>query len=243
MQETQVTAGEFVKTREDAPKMFELVDQTFNQMPFPIQPCVVLPRQFGALMRRNNWQNIAFNQPVDEVLSGISAIRDGMLAVKISQQCLSLGAVVRLPSRQQQSQRITQPIRRHVDFAAKTAATTPQRLARLSATFFVRLPRTDERAQSCFPTAHSPCPGHRQSGSALLPTRLLRTSVQSACKHYSNSRTPSAAVAIALRCATSTASLLRSGDIFGLTQPSHSGSFARTLGFSSSDRHLVLRLS
>src|SRR5512134_1261931 len=105
MQEAQVTTGELVKTREDAPKMLKLVDQTFNQVPLSIQPCIVLPRQFGALMGRNDGHNLTFNQPVDEVLSCIRSIRNGILTVKVDQQRLRLGAVVGLPGRQQQAQR------------------------------------------------------------------------------------------------------------------------------------------
>jgi hypothetical protein len=46
MEKAPITTYQFVKARKDAPKMLELVDQSFNQLSLPVPPGVVFARQF-----------------------------------------------------------------------------------------------------------------------------------------------------------------------------------------------------
>src|SRR5258708_32913736 len=121
--------------------MLDFVDITFHQMPFRIQPLVIVPQAFGSLMGWDDGLDTVRQQIVDKILGSIATISNQALKIEPVQQSLSLGTVVALTGGQTQAQRIAQAIHRHVDFATKAAPTPSQGLL---TTFFVRLPRKDE---------------------------------------------------------------------------------------------------
>jgi hypothetical protein len=177
-------------------KMFDFVDKTFNQMPFTIQPFIVIPFRLGSLMGWNDNFDAVFSQPIDKFLRSIAPICNQPLKVKAIHQNQRLDDVVSLSGTQAQAQGIAQTIDGNMDFSAEATPTPTQRLIRRVVTFFVRLPRTDERGQWCYPSSHFPNRDRRQNEPAFAPTRLVHTSDQSVYKRYSIFRTQPVANAI-----------------------------------------------
>jgi hypothetical protein len=96
MEKAQVTRRQFVETREDTAEMLDLVDKAFDQVPLTIQPAVVIALLFGALVRRNDGNRPVLDDPIDQRLPSIAAIRNHILPLQTFQQRLRLGAFMRL---------------------------------------------------------------------------------------------------------------------------------------------------
>jgi len=128
VQKAEIRLIHLVEARKDTSKMLELVDQALHQMAFPIQPAVVFAQHFGTLVRRNDRFNTALQQIVDKMGCRIASISDQSFKVKPFQQVLGLGDVVPLACGQAKTQRVPQPIHRHMDFGGEAASATPQGL-------------------------------------------------------------------------------------------------------------------
>src|SRR4051794_20717575 len=118
--------------------MLDFVDKTFYQMPFTVQPSIVVAPLFGTLMRWNNGLAALLKHPVDKILSRVTSVSNDIVKLKTIQQGYCLSAVVPLPSGQVQSQRITPRVNGHMNFGAETTSTSPKRLFSLPSSFFVR---------------------------------------------------------------------------------------------------------
>ena len=125
MQETKKGAIQLLKTREDTAEMLDLINETFHQMPFTIQPSVVLTQDVCALVRRDNRLNTAIQQVLDKMLSRIAPIRDQAFKIKAFQQRIRLGNIMPLSTTEGEAQRITQPVNGDMDFATEATATAP----------------------------------------------------------------------------------------------------------------------
>jgi hypothetical protein len=79
-------------------------------------------------MRRDNGCNAPLKQIVDKISRCVASISNQSLEIEAFQQSLRLSAIVALSNSQPQTQWITQPVHRDVDFAAKTATTASQSL-------------------------------------------------------------------------------------------------------------------
>jgi len=243
MEKTQVTGRQFVKARKDPTKMLNLVDETFDQMALTVQPSVVVAGQLGALVRRNDDNRPALNNPIDQGLSGIAAIRNHVLSQQSFQQGVRLRTFVRLPGGQPYPQWIAQPVYREMDFGAETSATTTQRLRLLPATFFVRQRRTDGRALLWRPPVRFPYLDRWQSAQTSVPTRPPHTTARNACRRCSSFHIRSAISATALRSAVSKEQLRQNADTCVPTRPLPAGKSAGRFGFSSILRLVVLQFS
>ncbi len=93
-------AVQFLETREDAAKVLEFIEAAFDQMPFAVDPGIVLAFDLGALMRWNDRLTAALVQVGDERRSGIAPICQDFLEGQPVEQRLGLGAVVALARRQ-----------------------------------------------------------------------------------------------------------------------------------------------
>jgi len=221
--------------------MLDFVDKTFDQMPFTVQPSIILMRLFSPLMRRYYGLYAAISQIINERLSRVAAISDHPFKCKTFNQVEGTSNVVPLPSTQAKAQGITKGIHRNIDFGTKPTTTASKRL--LTA-FFVRQQNTDEPERWCCQSSHFPCQGHRQSVQTFFATPHVRTSAQNACKSYSISRIRQAASAIVLHCDLPISRLLRSGDtLLRLCQHKHSGLLIKSPVFSSIGYCLVSHLS
>ncbi len=123
--------------------------------------------------------HMAFNQAIHKILRRIAPIRDNPLKDKAFQQTLRLAYVVSLPRAQTETQRITQTICRHMDFAAKTTTTTTQSLLLI---FFGRRQHRDVPEQSYCQLSRFPYPGHRQELPSCVAKSQLQPGAQSVCK-------------------------------------------------------------
>ena len=54
--------------------MLNFVDKTLHQMPFPVQPAIILAGFLGSLVRWDDRLDLAFNNPIHEVLCGIATV-------------------------------------------------------------------------------------------------------------------------------------------------------------------------
>ena len=106
LDKAEIGAIQLVEAREDAAKLLEFVDATFDQMAFAVEPGIIRPLDLGRLMRWNDRLTAASLQGGDKDGSSIAAIRDNLLEREPIQERFGLGAVVALPSGQQRPQRI-----------------------------------------------------------------------------------------------------------------------------------------
>ncbi len=106
LDEAEKGAIQFVETREDAPKVLELIEAAFDQMSFAVHPGVVLPLELGRLMRWDHRFAALRVQVGDEVRPSIAAIRQHLREGQSLQERLRLGAVMALPGGQNRPQRI-----------------------------------------------------------------------------------------------------------------------------------------
>ncbi len=107
MDEAQVGAVQFVEAREDAAKLFELVDTTFDEMAFAVEPGIIGALERGRGMGRDDRFAAPRLDRGDEGRARIATIRDNLREREPLQERFGLGAVVALPSGQQRPQRIT----------------------------------------------------------------------------------------------------------------------------------------
>lgn len=125
MQKAKIRPIKFLETRKDTPRVLDFVDKALDQMPFSVEPFIILAQEFGTLMRRDNGFNAALQQIVDKILGGIAAICDETLKIKAFQQLLGLGDVMLLPGSQDRVQGIAQPIHRDMYLATEATTSTP----------------------------------------------------------------------------------------------------------------------
>jgi hypothetical protein len=195
-------------------------------MTFTIEPTIIVSGEFCSLVRWNNDLNAKRQKIVNKIRSSIASVSNDRLECQAIDQRLGLGAIMALSSGQSQAQRIAQPIDSNMDFAAKSAATAPQRLF---TTFFVRLLHMDGHAQSCYPASRFPYPGHQQNSSTFSPKRPFYTSARSVYRHCSIARTPLAVIAIVLRCGLSISPLPQTvGSFAHLSRHRHSPLVAKS---------------
>ncbi len=177
--------------------MFDLIDETFHQMPLAIEPSIIFPLLFGARMRGNYRFYASLKQAVHKILGRIAPIRDNPLKGKAFHQLLSLIDVVSLPRTQAETQRIAQTICRHMDLATITATTATQSLL---LNFFRRRRHKDVPEQSYCQLSRFPYPRHRQELPSSVAKHHFRTSEQSVCKLNSICRIRLEANATVRRC-------------------------------------------
>ena len=115
--------------------MFDFADETFNQLPFPIAPCVIFMRLFSITLRRDYRFSAAGCDFIPKVLRPIASVGNHKIKEQVGNQILCLDDVMTLTGCQMQAQRITQTIHRYMDFGAETTATASQSLFSLSTVF------------------------------------------------------------------------------------------------------------
>ena len=108
--------------------MLDFADKTLNQVPLTVQPFVVLTQEFGALMRWNHSFNTSLQQICDEMGRRVASVGNQSRKLESVQQVLSLSNVVALPSSQAETQRVPQPIHRHMDFGGEAASAASEGL-------------------------------------------------------------------------------------------------------------------
>jgi hypothetical protein len=104
--EAEIGAVQLVEAREDAAKVLELVDATFDQMALAIEPGIVRALHLGRLMRRDDGLSTLGLDVGDEGRARIATIRDHPLEREAVEQRFGLGAVVALSRRQQRPPRV-----------------------------------------------------------------------------------------------------------------------------------------
>ena len=118
------------------PVMFDLVDEALHQMALPVQLLVILPHGLAVCRGWNHWDSPATRYQQEESIGIISLVRNHIFSGIVSDQVVPLRDVVALPSRQLETQGITQSIHAYMDFGAEAAPAAAQSLGRLTALFF-----------------------------------------------------------------------------------------------------------
>jgi hypothetical protein len=116
-------------------KMLDFVDKTLDQMPFTIQPSVIITLGFGALMGWDHGLCLMVNNKGDEFLRGVATVSNDMLRSQVIDQRLRLRNVMAFTTCQMKPQRITQGIRRYMNLRTESTPTSSQRLFSLSTVF------------------------------------------------------------------------------------------------------------
>jgi hypothetical protein len=243
MQGAKKPTGEFIKSREKMTVVLDFVHETFDPSPFVIAIGVVFTRFLAISARWNNGNSPMIKNKLNAFITVVAPIRQHMVTYFIAQQRFRLGDVMPFAAGQDEVQRVTPGVHFGMDFGAEATATTPQRLSFLSPVFLTPLPRRDARARRCCLASHFPCLDHPQNAPSCVPKHLYHTSVQSAYTHYSKVRIHSATSAIVRRFSASKAPLPQTGGSDLLTRRRYQGRSARTLGFLSIDRQVIVSVS
>lgn len=106
MDEAEIGAIQLVKAREDAAKVLELVDTTFDEMALAVEPAIILALHRGGGMGRDHRLTPPRLDGSDEGRACIPAIGDHAFKREPVKERFGLGAVVALARRQDGAQRI-----------------------------------------------------------------------------------------------------------------------------------------
>ncbi len=82
MDKTAKMRSEFIEAGDDAPKVFEFVEKTLDEMPFTVQPAVILALDFGALVERDDGRCAARENEVNKGLRSVASISNDVLRVE-----------------------------------------------------------------------------------------------------------------------------------------------------------------
>lgn len=151
-------------------------------MTLAVQPLIIEPLNFGALVRGDDYICISLAHEIDKILRGIAAICDDLLKVKACDERFSLSDVMALSSSQAKAQGISQCINGDMNLGAKPTTTAPKGLL---TSFFVCQLRRDACGRWCYQSSPVPCRGHWQGIQTFFAIRRFRTNAQSACKSCS----------------------------------------------------------
>lgn len=204
--------GQLVKTREDTPIMLDFVDETLDQMTFPVQMGIIVPYVLAPSARRNNRRRVSVQHPRAKMPGIVAPIGNDVLAGVPGNQGGRLGDVVTLPCSHEETQWIAQAIHTDVNLGAEASPTASQCLSGLSTVFLKLLRHKDAPAPPCCPRSRSPYPGRRRNAPTSVPKLPDHTSGQSACRHCSTCHTGVEADATVLHCGRSTTRLPRTDD-------------------------------
>ena len=125
-QEAEVGTVEFVEAREETAVPLDLVEETFDQMPFFVEMTVIVSGLLAILAGRNDWRGPDLLNQFEHsggVITGVG--NDVLHRVRHvrRQQRWRLGHIVALSRREQTVQGIAQGIHDHMQLAAEPAAT------------------------------------------------------------------------------------------------------------------------
>lgn len=98
--------GKFIETGENSAEMFDLADETLDQMPLPIKPRVVCMWLAGILLGWNHRFHAGSNNVIAKVCGAVAAVGNDALKVQINNQIVGFDDVMPLPRRERQTQRI-----------------------------------------------------------------------------------------------------------------------------------------
>ena len=116
--------------------MFDLVDETLNQMAFFVEMPIVFPALLAIPARRDDGLCFFVNDHLDEIVSIVRAISNYAIKVVIGDQCICLRDVVSLTAGQKKPHWIAQSIDTHVDLGAESPSAAPKGLFCLPTAFF-----------------------------------------------------------------------------------------------------------
>lgn len=125
--------------------MLDLVDEALDQMALFVQMTVVLALFFATWRGGDDRFGATLNNQIKEISRIIGLICDNVFGAEALDERRRLGDVVTLTSCQSETQWIAQAIDADVDLGAETATTPSQGLLSLTACFFGRQLRKDER--------------------------------------------------------------------------------------------------
>ena len=140
--------------------MLDCVDEAFHEMAFPIPPAIIVPWLVGTRVRRDHGFRSTVSHQVDERLPGVAPIRNDAFKWQSLQQRRCVWAVMALPRRQFEAQRIAQAIDQDMDLGAKATTAPSQRLRIRRAVFFQRQRHRHAPEQWCCPGGHVPYRHH-----------------------------------------------------------------------------------
>ena len=132
-QEAEISLGELVESRENAPVMLDLVDQAFHQMTLFVEMSIIVVLLLASSTRRNDWLGTAVQDNLTKWIGIIGHVGNHILTFVTGEQSLCLSDIMTLPAGQCKPQRIAQCIDVDMDLGAESASAAAQRLSRLPA--------------------------------------------------------------------------------------------------------------
>lgn len=105
-QKAKIALSKLVKTREDSAIVFDLVDETLNQMSLPVETGIVVAVIDPVLATGNDGDSACRFDEFEQMIGVISSISDDKVAVMTSKQFSCLSYVVSLSASQHDGERI-----------------------------------------------------------------------------------------------------------------------------------------
>ena len=122
MQEGEEVACGFVVPGGDASALFELREQTFDVIAFPIQLFVVRSLNFAVALGRNDHLAALIMNDLKHLVTVVALVGDHLFRRQSLQQCCGLGDVVCLTGRQPKLYRVAETVAGRMDLRAESAA-------------------------------------------------------------------------------------------------------------------------
>lgn len=121
IEEASVVSGEFVVTGCDAPEVFDLVEEAFDEITVFVEMRVEAAPLRGCSASRDDRLCAAGGDGVHGALPVISLVRDNMSGPQSVEQAFDLGDVVALSAGQEEADRVAQSVGSSMDLGAQPA--------------------------------------------------------------------------------------------------------------------------
>ena len=100
--------------------MLDLIDKTFNQMPFLVKIRIIIAQFLTFGSGRNNYFGfVLFDDELDKIVGIIAFVGNQPLKIKVDDQRFGLRDVITLTSGQNKAQRIAQTVDTDVNFGTE----------------------------------------------------------------------------------------------------------------------------
>jgi len=132
-QEAEISLGELVESRENAPIVFHLVDQALHQVAFFVEVSIIVVLLLAGGTRRDYGLGPTVQDNLAKWIGVVGLVGNHILAFVAGEQGFCLGDIMTLPTSQCKPQRVAQGVDVDMNLGAESASAAAQRLSRLPA--------------------------------------------------------------------------------------------------------------
>ena len=128
MQSGQKVPGGFLVARGDTSELFDVIEETLDQIALGVEREVALALDLAVGLWRNDHFDRAYLKAGNEAIGVIAFVAEKGSRIDLGGQRFGLGNIVGLPAREAQREGIAESVDDHVDFGREAAARPPDGL-------------------------------------------------------------------------------------------------------------------